>query len=78
MKINIELTTTEVIYLSTNCISRVMTSAINAVPDDYEYLEDLFELKQVMEPLRMKLADAIFRAKMAESRKELEKQSGAL
>jgi len=78
MKIDIELTTTEVIYLSTNCISRVMTSAINAVPDDYEYLEDLFELKQVMEPLRMKLADAIFRAKMAKSRKELEKQSGAL
>jgi hypothetical protein len=66
MKIEVELSSAEVTYLSTCCIQRVMTSAINAVPDDYEYLQDLFDLSEVMEPLRMKLANAIFLAKIKE------------
>jgi hypothetical protein len=68
MKIEIELTKAEEIYLSTNCIQRVVTSAINGVPDNYEHLEDLFELSEVMEPLRMRLANAIFIAKLKDKK----------
>jgi hypothetical protein len=64
MKIEIELSSSEVTYLTTCCIQRVMTSAINAVPADYEYLQDLFDLSEIMEPLRMKLVNSIFLAKM--------------
>lgn len=63
MKIEIELTRAEEIYLTQNCITRVTNTAIGAVPDDYEYIQDLIDLGDVMEPLRYKLADAIFKAR---------------
>lgn len=64
MKIEIELTKLEELYISQNCIARVVKSAINELPTDYEYMEDMIELGEIMEPLRFKLNDAIFRAKM--------------
>ena len=63
IKVEIELTHTEVVYLTTCSIQRVTTSAIDAVPEEYEYMDDLCELGDIMEPLRYKLANAIFEAK---------------
>jgi len=63
LKIEIELTQEEVIYISTCCIQRVVNSAIDAVPDDYEFLQDLVDLGNIMEPLRNRLFNAIFVAK---------------
>ena len=64
MKIEIELTKEEEIYLTTCCIQRVMQTVIAAIDVDYEHLQDLFDLMDTMEPLRYKMADAIFRAKL--------------
>jgi hypothetical protein len=69
VKIEIELTEEEAIYLSENCIGRVMNSVMKAVPGDYEHFIDLEELNRIMEPLRMKLANAIFQARIDEVRK---------
>jgi hypothetical protein len=63
MKIEIELSEAECTYLSENCIQRVVDSAIRAVPEDYEYMQDLMDLSDYMEPLRFKLANAIFIAR---------------
>jgi hypothetical protein len=68
VKIEINLTEAECIYLSENCIQRVVNSALKAVPEDYEYIQDLIELGEYMEPLRMKLANAIFQARINEVR----------
>jgi hypothetical protein len=68
VKIEVELTEAEQIYLSENCIQRVVNSALDAVPDDYEHVQDLIELGEYMEPLRMKLANAIFQARINEVR----------
>jgi hypothetical protein len=70
MKITIELTQEEEIYLATNSLARVCASAIEAVPNDYEYMTDLEELRRIMEPLRFKLADAVFRVKLAEAQEK--------
>lgn len=66
MKITIELTPREQDYLARVCVQRVMVSAIDAVPIGYEHIEDLFELSEVLEPLRHKLNDAVFQAKLEE------------
>jgi hypothetical protein len=63
VKIEIELTEEEAIYLSENCIGRVMNSVMKAVPANYEHYMDLEELSRIMEPLRFRLCDAIFRAR---------------
>jgi len=76
VKIELELTKTEEIYLTTCCIGRVADSAIKAVPANYEHMQDLFDLNDIVEPLRFKLADAIFRAKQELAKKE--KDSGTL
>lgn len=70
MKITIELTPKEQDYLASVCIQRVAISAIDAVPIGYEHIEALFELSEVLEPLRHKLNDAVFQAKMEERYKK--------
>ena len=68
MKIEVELTKAEEIYLTSCSILRVVKSAIEAVPYDYEHMGDLHDLGDIMEPLRFNLADAIFRAKLNEGK----------
>jgi hypothetical protein len=63
MKIEIELSRAEEIYLTTCCIGRVANSVIKAVPNNYEFMQDLLDLNYIVEPLRYKMADAIFRTK---------------
>jgi len=46
----------------------VAQSALRAVPEDYEYWEDLEELVTLVEPLRYRLANEIFKVRL-----ELEK-----
>ena len=69
MKIEVELTKAEEIYFTSCSILRVVKSAIEAVPHDYEHFGDLHDLGDIMEPLRFKLADAIVRAKQKEYKK---------
>ena len=66
IKIEVELNKDEQTYISTCCIGRVISSVIEVVPEDYEHYEDLLVLRAIMEPLRFKLNDAIFRAKLKE------------
>lgn len=62
LQIKLELTDREVQYLTQCCIARVAKSAIDAVPDDYDYFGDLEGLVEVMEPIRWKLVHAVFRS----------------
>lgn len=64
MKVTIELTKAEEIYITTCCIGRVMKSVVDVVPENYEFMQDLFDLGEIMEPLRYRLANAIFQAKV--------------
>ncbi len=68
--ITITLTPVEVEYISTVCIGRVASSALEAVPFDYEYADDLEELNTTMETLRYRMASEIFKVRV-----ELEKQA---
>ena len=70
MKIEIELTKIEEIYLTTCCIQRVVNSVLKEVPYNYDHMQDLVELGDVMEPLRMKMVDAIFRARLSAAEKK--------
>lgn len=64
MKIEIELTKEEEVYISTCCIRRVVNSVMNAVPNDYEFMQDLIDLGDIMEPLRNRLFNALFQAQL--------------
>lgn len=70
--ITIELTPDEVTYINTCCIGRVASSALKAVPEDYEHWEDLQELIDIVEPLRIRLNDAIFKVCIAEEKARLD------
>jgi hypothetical protein len=61
--ITIELSPKEVEYISTCCIGRVASSAMDAVPPDYEYMDDLEELRDTVETLRYRMASKIFEAR---------------
>jgi len=61
MMIQLDLTETEVRYLSNVCILRVIKSAIEAVPSDYEYLGDLEDAK-AYEDIRRKIVNQLRRS----------------
>jgi hypothetical protein len=74
MKVEIELTKLEELYIAQCCISRVIKSALEVLPNDYEFVLDMIDLSEIMEPVRFKLNDAIFRAKLEEHRAKQEKK----
>jgi hypothetical protein len=63
IRVTIELTPKEYKHLTNFCILRAIKSAAKAVPDDYDYLEELLEAGELYERLRNKLVEEIFRVK---------------
>jgi hypothetical protein len=59
MKVSIELTEDEIEYLFTCGVLRVMKSAEAALPDDYEYLDEVKTAGIRYENIRGKLTAAI-------------------
>lgn len=58
-KIELELDEWEIQYLSTTCLARVLNSAKHALPDNYDYLDDI-EDSMIYENLRMRICNAVF------------------
>ncbi len=76
MLIQLDLSDNEIEYLSTCCIGRVLKSAMDAVPDNYEYIDDLEEAL-VYERLRSRIVNKVFEQKVADaSRAELTGSKG--
>jgi hypothetical protein len=69
IRIELELSPEEVEYLSTTCMARVLSSIKLALPNDYEYIEDV-EDSMIYERLRQRICNEVFilRQKEMESR----------
>jgi len=64
MKITVEIDDKEIKYFTTTCVLRVMKGAYGALPDTYDYLDEVLEAGEMYEKLRSKIVSEIFKAEI--------------